>query len=306
MALKMPDLLGERYKEWASLPVGGEHIIDWEPVPRGAHLKYQDYRIILRSVNVEPAHQLMVTRLTCWWLPVYGDDAAEMVNTSGTGPTAKNDANILGRLKLIYDKYVPKVASNTPGDYDDATDQGELSLGDVDTNLFYQPGSVSLATLTNPARPSMLYDRQEWLGQDIGKGYLVQNAQTQVMRSVHEGYVRRGLRAPTDGYLVWVLVIPGQIGDDTFSVDETFPADGEFNSLSFLAPTMDPIMGWRADGSSRADWLRWVTSWLVSGDAASDEDDKQTLVQTALRVSFFRHCIFGRQVLDEGTVSPNA
>ena len=298
MAIKMPDLLGERYKEWASLPFAAEHIIDWEAIPRGAHLKYQDYRIILRSVGTRPAHQMMVTRLTCWWLPVYGTDATTVVNTTSA-------------LKLLYDKYVPKIASDSdgmggPGQYDDADSAGELQLGDADTNLFYQPGAVSLATLTNPAKPAMLYDRQEWLGQDIGKGYLVQNAQTQTMRSVHEGYVRRGLRAPTDGYLVWVLVIPGQIGDDTFTVAESFPADREFNSLSFLAPTMDPIMGWRADGSSRQDWLRWVTHWLVEGDANADEDDKQTLVQTALRVSFFRHCVFGRQVLDEGTVSPNA
>ena len=65
-------------------------------------------------------------------------------------------------------------------------------------------------------------------------------------------------------------------------------------------------MGWRADGASRADWLRWITHWVVEGDDNDDEDDKQTLVQRALRVSFFRHCVFSRKVLDEGTVSPNA
>ena len=291
--MKMPNLLGERYKEWAQLSKGEEHIIDWEVIPRGAHLLYQDYRIILRTIATVPAHQLMVCRLTCWWLPVYGADAAETVNARAG-------------LKALYDKYVPKVASNTPGDYDDADSEAELSLGDLDANLFYQPGSISLATLTNPAMPTMLYDRQEWLGQDIGKGYLVQNAQTQVMWTVHEGYVRRGLRASTDGYLVWVLVIPDDIGDDTFSIDATFPQDQEFNSLSFLAPTMDPIMGWRADGSSRTDWLHWVSHWVVEGDDAGDEDDKQTLVQRGLKCSFFRHCVFSRRVMDEGTVSPNA
>ena len=97
--MKMPNLLGERYKEWAALGVAQEHIIDWEVIPRGAHLRYQDYRIIMRSVNATPAHQLMVTRLTCWWLPVYGADAAEVVT------------DVAG-LKLLYDKYVPKVADD--------------------------------------------------------------------------------------------------------------------------------------------------------------------------------------------------
>ena len=293
--MKMPNLLGERYKEWASLAVAEEHIIDWEVIPRGASLRYQDYRIIMRSVNPVQAHQLMVTRLTCWWLPVYGADAAEVV-TDRDG------------LKLLYDKYVPKVSApaGEAADYNDADSETDLQLGDVDTHLFYQPGQISLATLTNPAMPAMLYDRQEWLGQDIGKGYLIQNARTQVMRSVHEGYVRRGLRANTDGYLVWVLVIPNHVGDDAFSIDATFPQDREFNSLSFLAPTMDPIMGWRADGANRADWLRWVSHWVIEGDDGGDQDDKQTLVQQPLRVSFFRHAVFGRNVLDEGTVSPNA
>lgn len=288
MAELMPDLLGKRYKEWAQLSSNAEHVIDWEVVPRGANIKYQSYDLVLHGDEDVEAYNCMLVDVSCWWLPVFGADAAETVSTTSA-------------LKNLYDKYVPKVDSTVPTAAWTVTDD-DASIGDDDNELYFRPDRISLMSLTNPASPARLYNRREWLGWLEGKGYRTGSTTKCRYSARHRGFVRRGVPTPYPGYLVWVLTIPGDVSDSAFEVSSTFPPDGEFADLDFLAPMWDPIAAARSVGGANLDsWRRWAQSFVVEQGTGNRQSAAKKL-----SVRMKRQVCFERRVKASGTVSPDA
>lgn len=303
--------VAERYKEWNTLATNAEHVVDWEVIPRGADLRYQQFRIAIDSVATMPLHCVAMVDLTCWWIPVHGADAAETVNT-------------VASLKNLYDMRVPKtlpglaktVDSNNPS-ISGATRTGaansnlfgddDWSLGDDDNNLWFDPGHISLAMIENAGMPAKMYSRRQWLGRDLGSGEVIASGGTvgQRYKLMHDGYVRRGLYAESDGYMVWILTIPGAIDDGDWTVSDQFPADQEFASLSFLAPQWSPMPpGYQYGSSGESEMRRWISNWLIEGDGSVSGDECYR--PTNLRVKIIRHAYFRQNLPTQKTVSINA
>lgn len=307
----MPDLIGKRVKHWGNLAVGSEHIIDWEVLPAGASLKYQSYDYVIQSLTNVGAHQAMIYDLSAWWLPCYGSDAAETVNT-------------VAGLKALYDMYVPKVDATRVEDSWTVTED-DASIGDDDDQLYFRPDRVSLMTLTQPARPAKLYGKRGWLGWAEGSAFRTGDSTHVRYMKRAKGFVRRGVNTSYPGYVVWVLTLPPNYGTadgedpddqgldaaDTFDIAQTFPANQEFADLDFLAPVWDPILASRSVANSGLDqWRRWAVSFLEDTDAAKAGLDTTTasLQQAQVPIMFRmrRQVCMSRRVKGLDTVSPDS
>ena len=287
--MQLASLLGKRAKAWGELATGAEHIIDWEVIPTRARLDFQSYDFMVFGTEDVELHQCMIYDLSCWWLPVYGADAAETVNTTAN-------------LKNIYDRYVPKVDATAPGS-DWTESEADAEIGDDDDQPYFRPDRISLQILTDPAMPAKLYGRREYLGWMEDKGYRVSTSKCRYIAR-HRGFVRRGVRTSSPGYLVWVLTIPPNFSSSDFNVASTFPANREFPELSFLAPLFDPIDITRSlRDSGMDDWRRWAIHML---DDQTQSDSKRQFDQTKLACRMRRQIKFTRAVQTMGTVSTDA
>ena len=285
----MPDLLGKRYKEFGQLAVGSEHVIDWEVIPARAHLKYQSYDIVIHSLEDVQPHHCMIYDLSCWYVPVFGADAAETVSTTAD-------------LKNLYDRMVPKVDSTAPTAAWTVS-EADAEIGDDDDQLYFRPDRISLQTLTNPANPAKLYGRREWLGFAEEKAYRTGSSTNCRYMTRHKGFVSRGVPSNYPGYIIWVLTIPPQVADNAFEVASTFPADTDFISLDFLAPVWDPIQLSRSVGGSGMDeWRRWSTNMLIEQGTSGTVQ----MAQKKLEVRMKRQVAFARNMSMGGTVTPDA
>lgn len=291
-----PDLLGRRYKDKANLAVGAEHVLDFEVVPAFSHVRYQSYDLTLMSQVDVDWRDTMLVELNCWWIPVFGTDAAETVN------------NVAG-LKTLIDQRVPKIQDTAPGtniawDTDDSGDD-DNSIGDTDTNLIFRPDRISLRVLRRAAAaaPMRLYNRREWLGWMEGKAFRTGNSTN--MRIAHRmrGFVRSGVDTDNPGYIIWVLTIPPAVASSEFSEASAFPANQEFEDLDFLAPSFDPIMQARsyAAGDALNRWRRWAIHFWAQ---ASGGDQQYNPV--ALDYRMRRDIAFSRSRPTPKMISPTA
>lgn len=286
----LPKLLGKRAKAWGELDVGKEHVIDWEAVPPKAALDFQSYDFMIYGTEDVEAHHCMIYDLSCWWIPVYGSDATQTVNTTAA-------------LKNLYDMYVPKVDSEKPTDAWTES-ESDAEIGDDDDQLYFRPDRISLQILTDPSIPTKLYGRREWLGWLEDKGFRTGSGTKTRYVSRHRGFVRRGVNTKMPGYIVWVLTIPPEVDNDDFTIASTFPENRSFQELSFLAPVWDPIDVTRSlRGAGMDDWRRWAQH--ITDDEETNSAKRQ-LKQVKIACRMRRQIRFSRRFSQPATISPDA
>lgn len=279
----LPDLSKINFKEWGELAINAEHIIDWELIPRGANLQYQDVFIALGAANGDAnrsgLEECMTYQLDCWIIPVYGSDATETVDSRAG-------------IKNLYDMYVPKSEDTDPNAALTLTET-DVEIGDDDNSLIYQPGKISLMALADPGKPARIVHRRPWLGRHEGK--FVRVADNLIRFSdEHKLTIKRAYHANTPTYIVWVLTIPNNVADGAFEERTTFPKNTDWVEWDFLAPQWDPILGVRSnDFNSGATalnaWRAWSTHWMVEqGDKGRQWQQRPLYCRVARRTVFSR------------------
>lgn len=326
----MNPILFKRYAEFARLDPGGytsadggddtqagDHILQVETIPAGAHLKLIPYDIILMGTTEVDWQQYQDIRLTAWLLPMHGGEAAMTINSYSSA-------------KTLFDRYVPKISSvELDADWiirgsDDSINADAIieAIGSENTDLYWRPDRFSEENLGDPSRPNRIFDRTDRLGWMEQAAFRPGAAGKVVYAKRYRGGINKNIMTAHDSYIIWVLTLPPEVnrvsgtidsgGSDTAETQWTeadlFPATRNFRELDFLSPRVDPIFFDRASMySDHDDYRRAALHWYLHGATQDGAPTHMTVHANAvpLQVRAKWQYLYVPRIRNQGTVSPD-
>jgi len=267
----------------------GEYIINFCVVPARASLASIKYKYAIHSYTEHDPLHTYGYQMSAYWIPVYNQDAEATVSD-------------LAALKTLYDRVKPRVEDTSIfADWDPTQNDYQIGGSDTDnTELAWQPGRLPLMLLTNPVHAAEIYKDKTMMGFMEGSAYRSGNSGNVRGALAKAGLIRRGINATSPGYVVWVLTIPKDFSDSEWDdFGRKMPRSSSFETLNFLAPSVDRVTGQTLIHPATVDdWRRWTIALETTGTRQWVQKD---LMFRGEFVYFFNRSIVGMELADETT-----